>query len=501
MFLADRSSQLIRSLIEHIQISAVALIISVLIAVPMGIYLTRKKNSAEAVIGASAVMQTIPSLALLGLLIPLVGIGKLPAIIALVLYALLPILRNTYTGIQEVNPSLKEAAQAMGMTPMKQLRKVELPLALPVIMAGIRTSMVLIVGTTTLAALIGAGGLGSLILLGIDRNDHRLVLLGAIPAALLAILFDMLLRGIEHSTKEKSFKKAGVYVTVLVLLFIMPFAAARETKPDLVIAGKLGAEPEILINMYQQLIEEETDLKVELKPGFGKTSFVFNALESGEIDIYPEFTGTAITTFLKETTSSTDRLAVYEQARDGMLEQFDMVYLQPMNFNNTYALAVPRSFAEQYDITTISDLQKAKNAVKPGFTLEFSDREDGYKGMQKIYNLTFPNIKTMEPKLRYQAIESGDINLVDAYSTDSELKKYDLKVLEDDQHMFPPYQGAPLLRKETLEKYPELKDVLEKLSGIITDDEMREMNYRVNIEGELAKDVAADFLINSGLIQ
>jgi osmoprotectant transport system permease protein len=501
LFLQERSSQLIQSLIEHIQISVIALLMAVLIAVPVGIYLTRTKKSAEWIIGASAVMQTIPSLALLGVLIPLVGIGKIPAIIALVLYALLPILRNTYTGIKEVAPSLKEAALAMGMTPMKQLMKVELPLALPVMMAGIRTSMVLIVGTTTLAALIGAGGLGSLILLGIDRNDHRLVLLGAIPAALLAILFDGLLRGIENATQEKSLKKAGVYLFVLLVMFAAPFAAARETKPDLVIAGKLGSEPEILINMYKLLIEEETDLNVQLKPGLGKTMFVFNALKSGEIDIYPEFTGTAITTFLKETANSTDRREVYEQARKGMMKEFNMVYLKPMSFNNTYALAVPQSFASQNGIETISDLQKVRNQLKPGFTLEFTDREDGYKGLQKVYSLTFPNVKTMEPKLRYQAIERGDVNLIDAYSTDSELRQYDLRVLKDDKNMFPPYQGAPLLRKETLEEHPELKEVLEKISGKITDDEMREMNYKVNVEGVSAKQVAKEFLQEKGLIQ
>ncbi|BBP93572.1 hypothetical protein BsIDN1_71900 [Bacillus safensis] len=175
----------------------IALFLAILIAIPLGIYLTRVPKLAEWVIGVTAVLQTIPSLALLGLLIPLVGIGQVPAIIALVVYALLPILRNTYTGIQEVDPSLREAALAMGMNHRKRLLKVELPLAMPVIMAGIRTGMVLIVGTATLAALIGAGGLGSLILLGIDRNDMSLIVIGAIPAALLALLFDVVLRTFE----------------------------------------------------------------------------------------------------------------------------------------------------------------------------------------------------------------------------------------------------------------------------------------------------------------
>ena len=190
----ERKVELLSALSEHLQISLISLFFAVIIAVPLGIILTRKERMAEFIIGTSAVMQTVPSLALLGLLIPLVGIGKLPAIIALVVYALLPILRNTYTGIRELDESLIEAARAMGMNSWKRLWKVELPLALPIIMAGIRTAMVLIVGTATLAALIGAGGLGKLILLGIDRNDHALIILGAVPAALLALFFDIVLR-------------------------------------------------------------------------------------------------------------------------------------------------------------------------------------------------------------------------------------------------------------------------------------------------------------------
>ena len=190
----ERKAQLLAALLEHIQISFIALFFAVLIAIPLGIYLTNKKKIAESIIGVSAVLQTIPSLALLGLLIPLFGIGKVPAIIALVVYALLPILRNTYTGINEVDPSLKEAALAMGMNRSKRLVKVELPLAMPVMMAGIRTAMVLIVGTATLAALIGAGGLGDIILLGIDRNNTALILIGAIPAAILALIFDVALK-------------------------------------------------------------------------------------------------------------------------------------------------------------------------------------------------------------------------------------------------------------------------------------------------------------------
>ncbi|WP_053362842.1 osmoprotectant update ABC transporter permease/substrate-binding subunit OpuFB [Bacillus sp. FJAT-27251] len=494
-----RQDQLLQALFEHIQISFAALLFAVLIAIPLGIYLTRKKNIAEGIIGVTAVLQTIPSLALLGLFIPLFGIGKIPAIIALVIYALLPILRNTYTGIKEVDPSLIEAAMAMGMNTRRRLLKVELPLAMPVIMAGIRTAMVLIVGTATIAALIGAGGLGDIILLGIDRNNTSLIILGAIPAALLAIAFDLLLRKMEKLSYRQSLLTISAIAVLALAITIGPslFKGQDET---IVIGGKLGTEPEILINMYKLMIEEETDLNVELKPGLGKTSFLFNALQTESIDIYPEFTGTAISQFLNTTAVSNDRQEVYEQAKNGLAAQFDLVLLSPMQFNNTYALAVPAAFAEEFRLETISDLHAVENQIKAGFTLEFSDREDGYLGIQKLYGLEFPSLATMEPQLRYTAVEKGEINLMDAYSTDSEIRRYDLKVLEDDKELFPPYQGAPLLRAETAEEYPELVDALNQLEGKITDDQMREMNYQVAVEGRSAEEVAREYLESEGLV-
>lgn len=494
----ERKWELLDSLIEHIEISLIALLLAGVIAIPLGIYLTKREKIAEGIIGIVAILQTIPSLALLGILIPLLGIGKIPAIIALVAYALLPILRNTYTGIKEVDPSLIEAAHAMGMNTRKRLMKVEIPLALPIIMAGIRTAMVLIIGTATLAALIGAGGLGDIILLGIDRNNTYLILLGAIPAAILAILLDFLLKKLEHLSYKKSLMTIGTIVAITIVIVIIPLLANQDK--EIVIAGKLGAEPEILINMYKLLIEDETDLQVELKPGLGKTSFVFNALNSKSIDIYPEFTGTAISEFLKETANSTNRDEVYEQAKEGLLQQYNLVMLKPMQYNNTYTLAVTKELANKYQLETISDLKEIETEVKAGFTLEFSDREDGYRGIQSLYTIQFPHLVTMEPKLRYVAVESGEINLLDAYSTDSELEQYELKVLQDDKNLFPPYQGAPLLRKETVEKYPEIVEVLNKLAGKITDDKMREMNYQVNVEGKTPYDTAHDYLQKEGLI-
>ena len=246
--LESRSGDLFTALIEHIQLSFIALLIAVIIGVPLGILLTKTKKISEIVINIAAVMQTIPSLALLGLMIPLFGIGTVPAIIALVIYALLPILRNTYTGIDEVDESLVEAAEGIGMKPTRRLFKVELPLAMPVIMAGIRTAMVLIIGTATLAALIGAGGLGDLILLGIDRNNMSLIIIGAIPAALLAIFFDIVLRILQRLSYKKMLITLASILLVLLLIAVAPLLSGRGE--SITIAGKLGAEPSIITNMY-----------------------------------------------------------------------------------------------------------------------------------------------------------------------------------------------------------------------------------------------------------
>ena len=253
--LIERKEDLLKAIMEHIQISFFALVIALMIAVPLGIFLSQHKKAADFVIGISSVMQTIPSLALLGLLIPFVGIGTPPAIIALVIYAVLPILRNTYTGIIGVDPVYSIASKAMGMTRIQRLFKVFLPLSMPVIMAGVRTATVLIIGTATLASLIGAGGLGNLILLGVDRLDNTLIILGAVPAALLALLFDFILKKLEN----ESWKRLLFYFFITTGLFLSGNILLNKpvSNKKLVLSGKQGTEPEILINMYKILIQEK----------------------------------------------------------------------------------------------------------------------------------------------------------------------------------------------------------------------------------------------------
>ncbi|PCR99861.1 ABC transporter permease/substrate-binding protein [Lactococcus fujiensis] len=491
----SQQSQFWQELLQHIQISLMALFIAILIAIPVALLIRRLPKAAEWVLQITGIFQTIPSLALLGLLIPIIGIGPLPAIVALVVYALFPIIQNTYTGLKQIDPSLTEAATAFGMNRRERLMKYELVLAMPFIMAGIRTSAVMIIGTATLAALIGAGGLGNFILLGINSNDVNLILIGAISSAILAIAFSYVLHLLEKAKIKTILISFFIGLLVLGGSYYQP---QTNNHPQITIGGKLGSEPTILINMYKELIEKDSNIRVNLKSNFGDTTFCYNALKADKIDIYPEYTGTILTTFVKAPTTSTDANTVYENARDDIKKLDNLVYLEPMKFQDTYALAVKSNYAKANQLNNISDLSTLNNPIA-GFDLEFANRSDGYKGLQSKYGLTF-NVKTMQTSLIYNALNSGAVQIAQVYSTDSQIKQYDLKVLKDDKHLFPPYQAAPLLSEKLLKKYPELKTILNKLAGKITDQEMVEMNYEVNVEQKNAADVAHEFLVKNNLL-
>lgn len=489
-----------QAVFEHMQLSLTALLLASLLALILAVVLRPFNKLSEFVLQLTGILQTIPSLAILGLLIPFLGIGFGPALVALVLYGLFPILQNTLVGLRSIDPTLEEAALALGLTNWQKFKKVDFPLALPMILSGVRTSGIMIIGTATLAALIGAGGLGTYILLGIDRQDNKLILIGAILSAGLAIGFSLVI----NLLKKLKLKQISLIVTILVILTagsFLPQIKNKSFNQPLIIAGKLGTEPNILIQMYKLLIENQTDIKVELKENLGKTAFLYQALKSGAIDLYPEFTGTITKTLLKNPPkSSNNARLVYEQAKLGIKREDDLVYLRPMAYQNTYALAVKQDFATKYHLQTISDLQKVSSFAIAGFTLEFSQRADGNKGLQSKYQLNL-KVKTMEPALRYKALERGNIQIIDVYSTDSEIRRYHLKVLQDNRQLFPPYQGAPLMRAETLKKYPALKPVLNQLAGKITTKQMQELNYQVDVLKKSPRQVAQKFLSEQGLLK
>ena len=499
--LSERRGDLGIALLQHIQISLISLLIAMVIAMPLAFWTVKHAKVAEFLLQIASILQTIPSLALLGLLIPLVGIGTVPAVIALIVYALLPIFQNTYLGLTEIDPALEEAADAFGMSRMQKLLKVELPLAMPTIISGIRTALVLIIGTATMAALIGAGGLGSFILLGIDRNNTALIIIGAVCSGALAIILSALIKWLEHASVKTAL---GVLaVSVLFLAGSGVYETVVNQKETITVAGKLGSEPEILINMYKELIEQgDSHVQVTLKPNFGKTTFLFSALKNGKIDIYPEFTGTILETFAKTPVRTTglSEKETYDKAKELVNKQDKLTLLRPMAYDNTYALAVKASFKQKNHLKKISDLANITNKLKGGMTLEFIDRGDGFKGIKKLYGIDFP-VKSMEPALRYQAIDQNKVNIVDAYSTDSELRQYHLSILKDNKHNFPIYQGAPLISNDFARRHPQVVRSLNKLAGKITEKQMQEMNYEVNVKNMDPGQVAHHYLVKQHLLK
>lgn len=506
-FLSGNRDKVLEQILEHIGLTFISLLLAALIAIPVGIFITRRPKLSGGVLAFTGILQTIPSIALLGFLIPILGIGIKPAIFALFLYALLPILRNTYTGISEVDAAVKEAALGIGLSKGQLLRQVELPLALPVIFAGLRTATVINVGVATLAAYIGAGGLGEFIFGGIALNNATMILAGALPAALLAIIFDQLLALLQNTNARKlsqlgkpllliipllssayfwpqayapgwsagfppefmgrpdGYQKVvdtyGVDFTTTILnnalmykavyegevdvisgyatdgrveaynlrqlgddrhafppyycVPIMQKKLAEENKkltdalgllagrindsvmtvlnyqvdfdkispeqvaqdflkaeglwqPDqkeggetLIIGSKIFTEQYILVELFSQLINGYTDYDVDTRPGLGGTKICFDALRNGEIDLYPEYTGTGLQVLLDPPQDTLERIitqpdAVYRYVSREFEAQYGLQWLAPLGFNNTYALMMREAQAESLNVKTISDL-------------------------------------------------------------------------------------------------------------------------------------------------
>jgi osmoprotectant transport system permease protein len=359
----------------------------------------------------------------------------------------------------------------------------------------------MIIGTATLAAMIGAGGLGTYIMIGIQQNNNTYILIGAGLSAVLTLAMSGLLKFMASS--KKHFRVTAAVLAIFAIGLGVSQAPKHFTpkQEEVVIAGKLGSEPDILINMYKDLIERDNPhVKVTLKNNFGGTSFLFNALKTGKIDIYPEFTGTVLQGLAKKKVATPhDPAKTYQLAKKLMAEEDQLTYLPPMNYQNGYDLAVTKAFAKKHNIKSLSDLAKVDASLTAAFDPDFANQQDGYLGLKKEYGLNF-KVKTMEPALRYKAIASGKVAVVDGYTTDPQIKQYDLVALKDDKSFFPPYQGAPLLKTSFAKKHPGVVKSLNKLAGKITEAEMQEMNYKVTVKHESASKVARQYLKQHGLL-
>lgn len=510
-YIIENKDQIISLCIEHIELTSLALIIAIIIGVPIGILISYKKKLNKPVLGITSVTQAIPSMALLGFMIPFLGIGTAPAIVVVVLYSLLPIIKNTYTGISNISPATIEAATGIGLTKGQILTKIQIPQALPIIMAGVRISSVSAVGLMTMAAFIGGGGLGYLIFSGIRTVNNYQILAGAIPACILALLVDYFFGAIEklvtpislqNENKSKEQIKKGrrrnkiiVIATMIViaLLFLSEIDFSKKSEDTIRVGSKDFTEQEILCYMTSHAIENNTDINVETECNLGGAQVVFSALTNDNIDLYIDYAGTDYTDILDHKPIS-DVDKVYKTIKKEMKQKYNIEVLDQMTFNNTYALAVTKETAEQYNLKTISDLTRVSNELTIAPTLEFINREDGLPGLKKAYGLEFKDTIGIDGSPRYTALQNNNAQVIDAFTTDGLLRKFNLVVLEDDKNFFPPYNAIPLVRGDTLKEYPEIEDILNKLGTYLTDEVMQDLNYQVDELGNSPEQVAINYL-------
>ncbi|MBR3887681.1 MAG: ABC transporter permease subunit [Clostridia bacterium] len=511
-YISENYEQILSLLLEHIELTLLSVILSILIGIPVGILISYVKKLGKPILGLTNVIQAIPSMALLGFMIPFLGIGTLPAIVMVILYSLLPIIKNTYTGIKNINEQTIEAATGIGLTKWQVLTKIQIPLAFPVIMAGIRISAVSAVGLMTLAAFVGAGGLGYLVYAGIRSVNNAQILAGAIPACLLALLIDYVMSIVETLTiaqnkkeisKSKLIFKKIVLALIIILtvgLFGFNYLSNKENVVDKITIGSMDfTEQEILSYMIDELIEKNTDIQVEQKLSLGSSSIVLGAIFENDIDMYIDYTGTIYGSVLKHEPNSNVQ-EVYNTSKKELKEQYDLNILEDLNFNNTYTLAVRKDTQEKYNLKTISDLSNVSDELTFSPTLVFMERNDCYIGLEKTYPINFQDVIPIDGSPRYIALMNEESDVIDAYSTDGLLKKFDLVVLEDDKNFFLPYHAIPVVNNRLLDNYPEIVPLLEKMATHLNDEVMRELNYKVDEERLNAKDVAHDFLILNNLI-
>jgi osmoprotectant transport system permease protein len=499
-FLQLSWSELLLLIGQHEKLVAVAIVVAVVIGVPVGILLTRHRALRGPVLGIANIMQTIPSLALFGFLIPLPfigGIGTRTALVALVLYSLLPIIRNTVTGILNVEPSVREAAVAMGMTDSQVLRQVELPLAMGVIVTGIRVATVISVGVTTIAAAVGAGGLGVYIFRGLRQYDNNLLLAGALSAALLALLADFSLGFVERgfNVSGRSLRRKLVLAAVVVLVVAAGafwWTRSNTNSADKVTIGsKDFTESALLAEIVAQMLEAR-GVSVERRFELGG-NIPHDAVVSGTMDLYPEYTGTCYTAILHHA-PITDPRAVYNQVKQEYAEKFNVEVSAPVGFENTFAILVRGEEARRLNLKTISDAAPHTRSWRAGFGQDFMSRQDGYPGFSKSYGLNFAEVREMDLSLTYIALSSRQVDLIAGNSTEGRIATLDLFQLADDKHYFPPYEAVYIVRQDTLARVPALREVLTKLANSISTDEMRKLNYEVDGNRRDAREVIKQWI-------
>jgi osmoprotectant transport system permease protein len=544
------SSELLREILqrsgEHVLLVALAVALALAIALPLGVLIQDRPRLARLVLGTASVVQTIPSLAIFGLLlsVPLLGgIGPTPALVALTLYALLPLLRGLVSGLSLVPPGINEAGRALGLNRRQVLLHLQFPLAIPSLMAALRVATVISVGVATIAAAIGAGGLGVFIFRGIATVNNTLLLAGALPSAAIALAADAALGALEKRLSYQSqggtrqwrwpmglriglrigwpmsWQKrwAAALLVALLLLLSVPLAwrwsgPGAEVAATVVIGAKGYTEQLILGELLAQEIEAQTPLRVKREFSLGSTFLVHEALRRGRIDGYVEYTGTAWTAILgqpplaplpqqqRAEQRAEQRAKVWQKARQLYSERYGLRLFPSLGFENTFAILIRRADGQRLGLRTISDAVAPARQWTAAFGYEFLNRADGFPGLAQRYGLRFSKPPSaMDLGLTYRALADGRVDLIAGDSTNGLIAVLQLQQLEDDLGYFPPYDAVPVFQEASLRRHPELIAIVEQLTGRLSAATMQKLNAAVDQQRQTPEQVVRRWRQESGL--
>jgi osmoprotectant transport system permease protein len=491
---------------NHVRVSVTALALGLAISLPLAIAARNRPVMRSALLGLASIVQTVPGLALLALFYPLLlalaalslswfgvgfsAFGFLPAVLALALYSMLPVLRNTITGLQGVDAAILEAAEGVGMTPRQSLFTVELPLALPVMMAGIRTAAVWVIGTATLSTPIGQTSLGNYIFAGLQTQNWVFVLFGCLSAAVLALAVDQLLALIESGLRNRGRIRTalgGIGIAALVAATLVP--AIARSPSSYIVGAKTFTEQYVLSALIAQRLKA-AGLSASSREGLG-SNVIFDALASNDIDVYVDYSGTLwLNQFHHSDIKSREELL---RELKTMLAKQNITLLGELGFENAYALVMPRKRAEQLGIRSIADLASRASTMSIAADYEFFSRPE-WAGLQKAYGLSFRAQRQMQPDFMYAAVASGEVDVIAGYTSDGLIAKYDLVVLDDAKHAIPPYDAMVLLAPKRAGDQA-LRIALQALLGKINIATMRETNLRAaGNDAESSPDAVARWL-------
>ncbi|MCY4269341.1 MAG: ABC transporter permease/substrate-binding protein [Gammaproteobacteria bacterium] len=488
----------------HLLLTLTALGLGIAVSVPLGILANQRPALKPPLLVFVSVLQTIPSVAILALTVAALGgrIGLLPALVALLLYSMLPIVRNTVTGLETVAGEVVEAARGIGMSPSQILIRVRLPLALPVIIAGIRTAAVWTVGLATLSTLVGATSLGNYIFTGLQTRNLVAVTVGSVAAAVMAVILDAIIGGVlwlvenRHAGDRNTAASAGRYrrvfaavaASLLLAAGVSIWSLLPEPEADYTVGGKGFTEQHIIAGLLAAELEA-AGFRVEQRLGLG-TQVIYEATASGAVDAYLEYSGTVWANMMNRE-DNPGRARVFEQVVEHVETSAGMKVIGAAGFQNLYAFAMRRERAAELGVESIEDLIPIAGRLTAGGDLEFFGRPE-WIAVRDSYGIDFDRKLTFDTTLMYTAVDEGQVDLITAYTSDGRIAHYDLLVLEDPRNAMLPYD-AFLVASPRAAREPAFTDALAHLAGSIPDALMREANRIVDVEGRPVS-AAVEFL-------